>query len=253
MSFTSSKHTDKITCDANNLSENDLWFIINSCTSAELFDFGYKYLLVYLDKPDFELNYNKIWSIEAVIEGKLRNMRVGWKSILDFQSDLENYTIISKEVLEIETDTIEAKIKEVITEILAKCEKLERPDMDDLSTISVNLIKANLMRYLCEIENESDFDKTVTTALEQFNSTFSNANNKLEKDTELFLKVSYSFALFYYNILDEKKRAISVVDNAYREAANLLEENNRENAVDEVLKSIEEILTIWKISEMEME
>ena len=63
----------------------------------------------------------------------------------------------------------------------------------------------------------------------------------------MFLSVALNYSVFLYSLTDELKLAYDKVNDVYKQAILKLAPEQKIPEVDNMIKSIEENLTIWKI------
>jgi 14-3-3 protein epsilon len=181
-------------------------------------------------------------------KAKFNHFRNALKVLLDYeqQEDTESYTI-PKEIVKNQITLLEGYIANFCIAMDNNIERLlEQADDDLIAVIFYKKLKADYLRYYAEVASEDIFTSIVEKCEEIYKETHSMCID-LEPHNPLTLSVSLNYSIFIYFIIDDTYRAYELADKAYKNAMAKLNPEMRNAEVDNIVRSLEENLTIWKI------
>jgi 14-3-3 protein epsilon len=182
-------------------------------------------------------------------KSKFNFCRNAWKVLLDYeQQEDEEFSQIPKTMIKSQMENYEKLISKFcmnmdfyINELISKLGK------DDLSAIIFyKKLRADYLRYYSEVAGEDIFTSTVEKCEETYKEAY-NMCNELEPNNVLTLSVALNYSIFVYFIVDDTHKAYDIADKAYKQAMSKFSTEHRNVEVDNVIKNLEENLTIWKI------
>jgi 14-3-3 protein epsilon len=180
-------------------------------------------------------------------KAKFNNYRNGWKNLLEFQQLENENSTLSKILIDKELLNLEKDIKIFCLSTIEVINKLEENEEDQLAKIFYNKLKADYLRYYCEVSEENEFLEFVEKSEELYKDAHDKCLNILEPNNPLTLSVVLNYSIFCYFILDDVQRAFNIADNIYKQSIMTLNAEQDNPEVESLIKSIEENLTIWKI------
>jgi 14-3-3 protein epsilon len=181
-------------------------------------------------------------------KGKFNHYRNALKVLLDYeqQEDSESYTI-PKEIIKNQINLLEGYIANFCITMDYSIDLLIKNSDDDLiSMIFYKKLKADYLRYYAEVASEDGFTSIVEKCEEIYKEAY-NLCAELESCNPLALGVALNYSIFIYFIIDDTYRAYELADRAYKNAMARLNPELRNIEIDNIVRNLEENLTIWKI------
>jgi 14-3-3 protein epsilon len=232
-----------------NLTKAQLKFLISTCLSLELYDkaYDYSYNLIELNKNILDEEERNLFM--RSIKGKLFSPRNGWKTIIDFENYEGNKFLLPKNLVDEKRKMLEKEIKDLCFKTIDTIKILEKVnnDNDICARIFYLKLKADYLRYYGEIATEEEFEKYKDECKQSYDEAYELCKGNLEYSSPLFLSVALNYSVFLYSLTDELKLAYDKVNDVYKQAILKLAPEQKIPEVDNMIKSIEENLTIWKI------
>ena len=231
------------------LTKAQLKFLISTCLSLELYDkaYDYSYNLIELNKNILDEEERNLFM--RSIKGKLFSPRNGWKTIIDFENYEGNKFLLPKNLVDEKRKMLEKEIKDLCFKTIDTIKILEKVnnDNDICARIFYLKLKADYLRYYGEIATEEEFEKYKDECKQSYDEAYELCKGNLEYSSPLFLSVALNYSVFLYSLTDELKLAYDKVNDVYKQAILKLAPEQKIPEVDNMIKSIEENLTIWKI------
>lgn len=231
------------------LTKAQLKFLISTCLSLELYDkaYDYSYNLIELNKNILDEEERNLFM--RSIKGKLFSPRNGWKTIIDFENYEGNKFLLPKNLVDEKRKMLEKEIKDLCFKTIDTIKILEKVnnDNDICARIFYLKLKADYLRYYGEIATEEEFEKYKDECKQSYDDAYELCKGNLEYSSPLFLSVALNYSVFLYSLTDELKLAYDKVNDVYKQAILKLAPEQKIPEVDNMIKSIEENLTIWKI------
>jgi 14-3-3 protein epsilon len=231
------------------LTKAQLKFLISTCLSLELYDkaYDYSYNLIELNKNILDEEERNLFM--RSIKGKLFSPRNGWKTIIDFENYEGNKFLLPKNLVDEKRKMLEKEIKDLCFKTIDTIKILEKEnnDNDICARIFYLKLKADYLRYYGEIATEEEFEKYKDECKQSYDEAYELCKGNLEYSSPLFLSVALNYSVFLYSLTDELKLAYDKVNDVYKQAILKLAPEQKIPEVDNMIKSIEENLTIWKI------
>ena len=231
------------------LTKAQLKFLISTCLSLELYDkaYDYSYNLIELNKNILDEEERNLFM--RSIKGKLFSPRNGWKTIIDFENYEGNKFLLPKNLVDEKRKMLEKEIKDLCFKTIDTIKILEKVnnDNDICARIFYLKLKADYLRYYGEIATEEEFEKYKDECRKSYDDAYELCKDNLESTSPLFLSVALNYSVFLYSLTDELKLAYDKVNDVYKQAILKLAPEQKIPEVDNMIKSIEENLTIWKI------
>ena len=232
-----------------NLTRAQLKFLISTCLSLELYDkaYDYSYNLIELNKNILDEEERNLFM--RSIKGKLFSPRNGWKTIIDFENYEGNKFLLPKNLVDEKRKMLEKEIKDLCFKTIDTIKILEKVnnDNDICARIFYLKLKADYLRYYGEIATEEEFEKYKDECKQSYDEAYELCKGNLEYSSPLFLSLALNYSVFLYSLTDELKLAYDKVNDVYKQAILKLAPEQKIPEVDNMIKSIEENLTIWKI------
>lgn len=232
------------------LSSKDLTYLVSTCLSLELFEDAYEYVTELVKINKGILNEEERNLFMRSIKGKLNLFRNGWKTLIDFDNFEGEKIVIPKILIDEKRKHLEDLIKNYCMNTISTIQNVLQVNVkdDDYSgEIFYLKLKADYYRYYGEIAPEKDFDKYKEECRQCYEKAYELCKNNLEYTSPLFLSVALNFSVFLYTLTDEVKLAYDKANEVYKQAILKLAPEQKVPEVENIIKSIEENLTIWKI------
>ena len=232
------------------LSSKDIKYLVITCLSLELFDDAYEYVkeLVRINKGSLEEDERNIYM--RSVKGKLNFYRNGWKTLIDFDSYEGDKMMLPKQLIDSKRKELESIIKAFCLSIISTIQNTLQVTVkeDDYSgEIFYLKLKGDYLRYFGEIANEKEFDEYKEECKDCYEKVYELCKDNLEYTSPLFLSVALNYSVFLYTLTDEIKMAYDKANEVYKQAILKLAPEQKVPEVENIIKSIEENLTIWKI------
>jgi 14-3-3 protein epsilon len=228
---------------------DELEYLIKTCLNIELNDEAYEYSKTLLVHNCHRLNEEERNLFMKAAKAKFNHYRNALKVLLDYeqQDDVESYAI-PKELIKNQINLLEGYINNFCMNMDYNIDLLiKHADKEDIfSTIFYKKLKADYLRYYAEVASEDVF----TTIVEKCEDIYKEVYNicaDLEPHNPLALSVSLNYSIFIYFILDDTYRAYELADKSYKSAMAKLNPDLRNAEIDNIIRNLEENLTIWKI------
>lgn len=232
------------------LNAKDIKFIVSTCLSLELFDEAYNYIQELVKINDGVLDEEERNLYMRSLKGKLNFYRNGWKTLVDFDNYEGEKIILPKNLIEEKRKSLEAIIKKFCTETIKTIESILVPKINDddySAEIFYLKLKADYYRYYGEIASEVEFEQFKEECRSCYEKAYDMCKENLEYTSPLFLSVALNYSIFLYTLTDEVKLAYDKANEVYKQAILKLAPEQKVPEVENIIKSIEENLTIWKI------
>lgn len=232
-----------------NLSEGQLSFLISSCLSLELYEEAYEFSKELQVTNKSRLNENQRNLYMRSMKGKLNVERNAWKILMDFENYEGNKELLPRKLLEEKKNFLEEEIKKLCVEVTENCEVLESnltPNEYEAKIFYLKL-KADYLRYLGEITSEEDFKNYKEICKSFYDEAYELCQKKLQPTSPLFLSVALNYSVFLYTLNDNLLEAYNKANDVYKLAMLKLVPEQKIPEVENILKSLEENLTIWRI------
>jgi 14-3-3 protein epsilon len=233
-----------------NLSSKDLKYLVSICLSLELFEEAYSYVndLVASRKGLLDEEERNLYM--KSVKGKLNSFRNGWKTLIDFDNYEGEKIVIPKPLIEEKRKQLEDIIKQFCMETIHTIQntlQIQVRDDDFSAEIFYLKLKADYYRYYGEIAPENEFEKYKEECRHCYEKAYSMCGEHLDYTSPLFLSVALNYSVFLYTLTDEVKLAFDKANDVYKQAILKLNPEQKVPEIENIIKSIEENLTIWKI------
>lgn len=232
------------------LNSKDLTYLVSTCLNLELFEDAYEYVTELVKINKGILNEEERNLFMRSMKGKLNLIRNGWKTLIDFDNFEGEKIVIPKILIDEKRKYLEDLIKNYCMNTISTIQNVLQVNVkdDDYSgEIFYLKLKADYYRYYGEIAPEKDFDKYKEECRQCYEKAYDLCKNNLEYTSPLFLSVALNFSVFLYTLTDEVKLAYDKANEVYKQAILKLAPEQKVPEVENIIKSIEENLTIWKI------
>ena len=231
------------------LKKEDLKYLINTCLSLELYDEAYDY------SQQLKKICNNIFDEEErnlymkCLKGKLNIERNAWKILIDFENYEQDKDIIPRNLMKEKKYFLESQLKKLCFEVINDCKIFEEnlDEKDFSAKIFYLKLKADYLRYYGETASEEEFEKYKDTCREAYENAFQLCKQFLEPTDLLYLSVTLNYSVFLYTLTDETSNAYNIANDTYKQAIVKLLPEKKNPEVENILKSIEENITIWRI------
>jgi 14-3-3 protein epsilon len=198
---------------------------------------------------DFYLDEEERNLFMKAAKAKFNFYRNAWKVLLDYeQQEEEELSQIPLPMIKSQMENYEKLISNFCMTMDYYVSKLlDKLDREDINAIIFyKKLRADYLRYYSEVAGEEIFTSTVEKCEEIYKEAY-NMCNELEPHNVLTLSVALNYSIFVYFIIDDTHKAYDIADKAYKNAMVKLNTEQRNMDVDNVIKNLEENLTIWKI------
>ena len=231
------------------LKKEDLKYLINTCLSLELYDEAYDY------SQQLKTICGNVFDEEERIlymkclKGKLNIERNAWKILIDFENYEQDKEIIPKKLMKEKKDFLEEQRRDLCFKVVNDCKIFEQnvDDDDYAAKIFYLKLKADYLRYYGESASENDFEKYKNICRDSYEKAFNLCKEYLEQTDPLYLSVVLNYSVFLYTLTDETLNAYNIANETYKQAIMKLLPEKKNPEVENILKSIEENITIWKL------
>ena len=232
------------------LSSKDLKYLVLTCLNLELFNEAYEYVKELVTTNKGKLNEEERNLYMRSMKGKLNSYRNGWKTLIDFDNYSGDKISIPKFLIDEKRRELERIIKSFCLSTISTIQNVLQvnvKDEDYSGEIFYLKLKADYYRYYGEIAPEKDFDNFKEECRNCYEKAFELCKDNLEYTSPLFLSVALNYSVFLYTLTDEVKLAYDKANEVYKQAILKMAPEQKVPEVENIIKSIEENLTIWKI------
>ncbi len=228
---------------------DEIRYLIKTSLDIELYKEAFDYCKQLLKINDFRLDEEERNLFMKAAKSRFNFYRNAWKVLLDYeQQEEEELSQIPKTMIKSQMENYEKQIskfcKNMDTYVNKLIEKLDKYDIN--ATIFYKKLRADYLRYYSEVAGEDVFTSTVEKCEEIYKEAYALCND-LEPHNVLTLSVALNYSIFVYFIIDDTYKAYDIADKAHKNAMTRLNTEQRNMDVDNVIKNLEENLTIWKI------
>jgi len=202
-----------------------------------------------LDISGMKLNQEERTLLMKSAKARFNFFRNGCKNLMDEYSETEPH--IPREAYDAYILKLENEIKLFCRELDETLNQLlKNSDKSDFNEIIFyKKLRADYLRYFCEISNDDEVAGIVEVCEESYKEVYLLTQEKLSSHDTLTLSVALNYSFFAYFNLGDTKKAFEIADKATKAAdKNMNKIDNQDDKEYRMLyKSLEENLTIWKI------
>ena len=199
---------------------------------------------------------NKFIELDPKLNKEERNiLGSGYKNIIsDKRASLRIITNLEKKNIfqNIYIKEIKEKIEKELSQILAEIQKyLDKyliPNALDVENKVFYLkLKADFLRYKCEISYGKELEDLITKTEKIYKETTDIANKELMISNSTRLGLALNYSVFYYEIKKMKEEAINIAKNAFDESMKIIDNLEISKAKDTLLiiQMLKENLISW--------
>ena len=108
-------------------------------------------------------------------------------------------------------------------------------------------MKGDYLRYLAEIQKESDEKDSINSAREVYQDAWNISEKELESTHPIHLGLALNFSVYYFEILDDKVKACDLAKKAFDDAISMLDNLKEESYKDStlIMQLLRDNLTLW--------
>ena len=170
------------------------------------------------------------------------------RSSLRILSSLEKRNIFQPSYIKEVKENIERELSKILSEIDKVLDKYLIPNAPDVENKVFYLkIKADFLRYKCEISYGKEFDEVCSQTEKIYKEASDIANKELMISNSTRLGLALNYSVFYYEIKKMKEEAINIAKNSFDEAMKILDDLEISKAKDTLLiiQMLKENLVSW--------
>jgi len=145
-------------------------------------------------------------------------------------------------------DNIEKEIYQILLDIEKMLDKYLIPNAIDIENKVFYLkLKADFMRYKCEISYGKELDDIISKTEKIYKEANDIANKELMISNSTRLGLALNYSVFFYDIKKMKEEAINIAKNAFDDAMKILDNLEISKAKDTLLiiQMLKENLIFW--------
>ena len=199
---------------------------------------------------------NKFIELDPKLNKEERNiLGSGYKNIISDKrsslrliSNLEKKNIFQNIYIKEIKEKIEKELSQILTEIQKYLAKYLIPNSIDVENKVFYLkLKADFLRYKCEISYGKELEELITKTEKIYKETTDIANKELMISNSTRLGLALNYSVFYYEIKKMKEEAINIAKNAFDEAMKIIDNLEISKAKDTLLiiQMLKENLISW--------
>ena len=145
-------------------------------------------------------------------------------------------------------ENIEKELYQILLDIEKMLDKYLIPNAIDIENIVFYLkLKADFMRYKCEISYGKELDDIISKTEKIYKEANDIANKELMISNSTRLGLALNYSVFFYDIKKMKEEAINIAKNAFDDAMKILDNLEISKAKDTLLiiQMLKENLIFW--------
>ena len=145
-------------------------------------------------------------------------------------------------------ENIEKELYQILAEIEKMLDKYLIPNAIDIENKVFYLkLKADFMRYKCEISYGKELDDIISKTEKIYKEANDIANKELMISNSTRLGLALNYSVFFYDIKKMKEEAINIAKNAFDDAMKILDNLEISKAKDTLLiiQMLKENLIFW--------
>ena len=145
-------------------------------------------------------------------------------------------------------DNIEKELYQILLDIEKMLDKYLIPNTIDIENKVFYLkLKADFMRYKCEISYGKELDDIISKTEKIYKEANDIANKELMISNSTRLGLALNYSVFFYDIKKMKEEAINIAKNAFDDAMKILDNLEISKAKDTLLiiQMLKENLIFW--------
>ena len=145
-------------------------------------------------------------------------------------------------------ENIEKELYQILLDIEKMLDKYLIPNAIDIENKVFYLkLKADFMRYKCEISYGKELDDIISKTEKIYKETNDIANKELKISNSTRLGLALNYSVFFYDIKKMKEEAINIAKNAFDDAMKILDNLEISKAKDTLLiiQMLKENLIFW--------
>ena len=145
-------------------------------------------------------------------------------------------------------ENIEKELYQILADIEKMLDKYLIPNAIDIENKVFYLkLKADFMRYKCEISYEKELDDIISKTEKIYKEANDIANKELMISNSTRLGLALNYSVFFYDIKKMKEEAINIAKNAFDDAMKILDNLEISKAKDTLLiiQMLKENLIFW--------
>lgn len=233
---------------SSSLSESSLTYLVETCLSLGMHEEAYEYSLELQKRKKNRLNETQRNLYMRSMKGKLNSVRNSWKVLVDFEGYEGVKEVFPPNLLKEKKEFLENEIKTICLEVSDNCRIFETnlSSGESEAKIFYLKLKADYLRYLCEVSSEKNFEKYKEICNKYYDEAYQLGLKKLQPTSPLFLSVALNYSVSLYTLSNSLPQAYNKANEAYKKAILCLVPEQKVPEVESLLRSLEENLTIWR-------
>ena len=153
-------------------------------------------------------------------------------------------------------EKIENELAELCREVLSILQdQLIANAQDCCSKVFYLKMKGDYLRYLAEIQKESDDKECLEDAEKVYQEAWKASSEELEPTHPIHLGLALNYSVYFFEILDDKAQACSLAKEAFNKAISQLDHLKEDSYKDStlIMQLLRDNLTLWSADNEEEE